>query len=98
MTHQIRPEPGIEEIVLYKGGESRIAGRDDVLKLSSNENPFGAPEAAKIAFASTMDGLHRYPSSDHGSLRAAIAGVYDLDADRITFPRKGLKRKISSKL
>lgn len=83
MTHDIRPEPGIDQIVLYKGGDSRIAGRDDVLKLSSNENPFGASEAAKAAFAATAMELHRYPSSDHAALRDAIAGVYGLDAERI---------------
>lgn len=83
MTHDIRPEPGIDQIVLYKGGDSRIAGRDDVLKLSSNENPFGASDAAKTAFAATASELHRYPSSDHAALRGAIAGVYGLDAERI---------------
>lgn len=83
MTHDIRPEPGIDQIVLYKGGDSRIAGRDDVLKLSSNENPFGPSEAAKAAFKATADGLHLYPSSDHAALRKAIAEVYGLDASRI---------------
>lgn len=81
--HAIRPQPGIEEIVLYKGGESRLAGRDDVVKLSSNENPFGTSEAAKAAFAKSVASLHRYPSTDHASLRAAIAEVHGLDAERI---------------
>lgn len=79
----IRPQPGIEEIVLYKSGESRLEGREDVLKLSSNENPFGAPETAKAAFARSVVTLHRYPSTDHAALRAAIAEVHALDAGRI---------------
>ena len=79
----IRPQPGIENIVLYKGGESRLEGREDVLKLSSNENPFGAPETAKAAFARSVVTLHRYPSTDHAALRAAIAEVHALDAGRI---------------
>ncbi len=83
MTHAIRPQPGIEEIVRYKGGDSCLAARDDVLKLSSNENPFGAPEAAKEALRRAGAVLHRYPSSDHADLRAAIAEVHGLDADRI---------------
>ena len=83
MTHAIRPQPGIEEIVRYKGGGSRLAGRDDVLKLSSNENAHGAPEAAKAALTRVASDLHRYPSRDHGDLRAAIADVHGLDADRI---------------
>ncbi len=83
MTNAITPQPGIEEIVLYKGGDSRLAGRADVLKLSSNENPFGASDAAKAAFARTVHSLHRYPSTDHLGLRTAIAEVHELDAERI---------------
>ena len=83
MTHAIRPQPGIEEIVLYKGGESRLGGRDDVLKLSANENPYGASESAKAAYRQAAAELHRYPSSDHADLRAAIADVHGLNADQI---------------
>lgn len=83
MKDAIRPQPGIEQIVLYKGGESRLEGRDDVLKLSSNENPFGTSDAAKAAFAKTVRSLHRYPPTDHADLRNAIADVHGLDADRI---------------
>lgn len=83
MPHDIRPQPGIEEIALYEGGESHLAGRDDVLKLSSNENPFGSPDAAKEAVLRSAHSLHRYPSSDHASLRNTIAEVHGLDPDRI---------------
>jgi len=55
MTNGLRPQPGIEDIVLYKGGESSLAGRSDVLKLSSNENPFGTSDAAKAAFAPSAE-------------------------------------------
>lgn len=83
MTHSIKPQPGIEDIVLYKGGESRLDGHDEVLKLSSNENPFGPPEAAKSAMIATAATLHRYPSTDHADLRSAIAEVHGLDANRV---------------
>jgi hypothetical protein len=39
MTSKIKPQPGIMDIALYVSGESTVAGRKDVLKLSSNENP-----------------------------------------------------------
>ena len=42
MTAPIRPQPGILDIALYQGGASKIAGHAQPLKLSSNENPFGA--------------------------------------------------------
>lgn len=83
MTQAIRPQPGIEDIKLYQGGASHVEGRTDVIKLSSNENPFGAPESAKEAFARTALNLHRYPPTDHLGLRTAIAEVHGLDVDRI---------------
>lgn len=83
MTSCITPQPGILEIAPYKGGESHLDGVRDVVKLSSNENPFGPSERAMEAFRRCAHGLHRYPSSDHAALRAAIAEVYGLDAARI---------------
>ncbi|MEL7149887.1 MAG: histidinol-phosphate transaminase [Pseudomonadota bacterium] len=83
MTEMISPKPGVDRIQLYVGGESHLDGRDDVLKLSSNENPNGFPESAGAALASAAGALHRYPSSDHAGLRAAIAETHDLDPERI---------------
>ena len=83
MTDVIQPKPGVDRIALYQGGASTLAGRSDVLKLSSNENPFGVPKAAKAAIAATVETLHRYPPTDHAALRAAIAEVHGLDAERI---------------
>ncbi len=83
MTKSISPKPGIDRIALYQGGASQLEGRSDVLKLSSNENPFGAPDAAKTALVASATNIHRYPPTDHASLRAAIAEVHDLDVNRI---------------
>ena len=78
-----RPQPGIMDIALYVGGESHIAGRSDVLKLSSNENPVGPPLAAQQALAEAASKMHLYPSVDHGPLRAAIGKVHGLDPAQI---------------
>lgn len=83
MTEGPVPKPGVDRIALYQGGASHLEGRSDVLKLSSNENPFGVPEGAKAAIAAAAGGLHRYPPTDHAGLRAAIAEVHGLDAGRI---------------
>ena len=48
-------QPGIMDIALYVSGESTLAGRDDVLKLSSNENPLGPSPAAQDAFRKAAD-------------------------------------------
>lgn len=80
---KIAPQPGIMNIALYKSGESGIPGISEVLKLSSNESPYGPSEKAKEAFAKTVATLHRYPSTDHAELRAAIAEIHGLDVERI---------------
>ena len=83
MNDAIRPQPGIMDIALYEGGKAAVAGVTNVLKLSSNENPFGPSDKAKDAFARSVHQLHRYPSTDHASLRQAIAEVHGLDAARV---------------
>lgn len=83
MTAAPKPQPGIMDIDLYVGGASKVAGVDDILKLSSNENPHGAPESARIAAAQAAQAMHLYPNTDHASLRAVIAEVHGLDPDRI---------------
>ncbi|MCT4554984.1 MAG: histidinol-phosphate transaminase [Pelagimonas sp.] len=80
---QIRPQPGIMEIAPYVGGKSRVDGVSNVTKLSSNENPFGPSPAAQEAVKRSAHELHRYPSTDHADLRAAIAETHGLNADRI---------------
>ena len=71
------------DIALYQGGASTVAGVTNVLKLSSNENPFGPSDAAKEAVVRSAHDLHRYPSTDHAALRQAIGQVWGLDPDRI---------------
>ncbi len=80
---KILPQPGISQIELYQGGSSHIEGVSNVVKLSSNENPFGPSDAAIEAFRRSSFNLHRYPSTDHAGLRAAISSEYDLDPERL---------------
>ncbi len=77
------PQPGILEIKLYQGGASHVEGVREVLKLSSNENPFGPPQSARDALVREAHLLHRYPPTDHAALRNAIAEVHALEADQI---------------
>ena len=83
MNDAIRPQPGILDIALYEGGQSHITGMTNVVKLSSNENPYGPSERAKEVFLRSVHQLHRYPSTDHSSLRLAIAEVHGLDPARV---------------
>ena len=79
----LTPQAGIMNIALYEGGKSSIAGHSDVLKLSSNENPLGPPPAAMAAIAQAASEVHRYPSTDHAELRAAIGKTYGLAPEQI---------------
>ena len=83
MADGITPQPGILDIALYVGGAATLDGQSNVLKLSSNENPLGPSDAAKDAVARASHDLHRYPSTDHAGLRAAIGEVWDVDPARI---------------
>ncbi len=83
MNDAIHPQPGILDIALYEGGKSTVAGVANAVKLSSNENPFGPSDKAKDAFQRSIHSLHRYPNTDHASLRQAIGEVHDLDPARI---------------
>ena len=79
----ILPRPGVMEIAPYVGGESALPGANRVIKLSSNENPFGPSPKVREAYVSLADGLALYPDGGHRALREAIAGVHGLEAGRI---------------
>ncbi|WP_223422745.1 histidinol-phosphate transaminase [Tateyamaria pelophila] len=80
---RIDPQPGIMDIALYQGGTSHVAGIENVVKLSSNENPLGPSEKAIEAYRRAAFDLNRYPSSDHRALRQAIGKVHGLDPERV---------------
>ncbi|MFC4352531.1 histidinol-phosphate transaminase [Fodinicurvata halophila] len=73
----------IYDIAPYVGGASAIEGRDQVIRLASNENPLGAGTAAVDAYRAAGDSLFRYPDGGATALRQAIAEVHGLPADQI---------------
>ncbi len=83
MTSQISAQPGIMQIAPYEGGKATLCGVDNVIKLSSNENPLGASEAAIEAVLRAARNMHRYPSTDHRALREAIGNTHGLDSERV---------------
>ena len=78
-----KPQPGIMEIALYESGTATVAGIDNVIKLSANENPWGTSPKALEALARASHELNRYPNTHHVGLRAAIGEVHGLDPERI---------------
>ena len=79
----LKPNSGVMKIAPYVGGQSHINGISDVLKLSSNENPFGPSPQAVNAIASAAPMVHRYPSRNHINLRECIAEIHELNPDQI---------------
>ncbi|NBN65813.1 histidinol-phosphate transaminase [Microvirga tunisiensis] len=84
-TAKSRPTPraGILDIAPYVPGKSKASGGDKVYKLSSNESPLGASEAAKAALASVAGSLELYPDGSSAALREAIGDVTGINPDRI---------------
>lgn len=81
----------VRAIAPYQAGKpisevAREFGLDEanIVKLASNENPFGVPESAKAAMAAAAAELGRYPDANGFELKAALATRYDVPADWIT--------------
>lgn len=79
----VKPLPSIDTIEPYKGGESRLPGFDNPIKLASNENPLGCSPLAKQAYLKAAEKLALYPDGSAAALREAIASRYGVDAGRI---------------
>ena len=83
MVQQPIPRDGIEIIDPYVPGKSEATGGAKTFKLSSNETPLGPSPKAIAAFKAAAGTLEYYPDGASTKLRAAIAGRYGLDPNRI---------------
>ncbi|MBL4747350.1 MAG: histidinol-phosphate transaminase [Magnetovibrio sp.] len=83
MAYTVTPRPGILSINPYVAGESRLDGKTRIIKLSSNEGPFGPSPKALAVMADTAQFANFYPDGSAAALHAAIAERFDLDADLI---------------
>ncbi|MDQ6951723.1 MAG: histidinol-phosphate transaminase [Mariprofundales bacterium] len=54
-----------------------------VIKLASNENPFGPPPAAMAAIRDAASEVHRYPDGNATALKAVLASHHGVNADQI---------------
>jgi histidinol-phosphate aminotransferase len=77
------PRPGILDIAAYVPGKSKATGGTKVYKLSSNETPHGPSPVALEAYREAAAKLEVYPDGAVRALRAGIAEVHGLDAERI---------------
>src|SRR6185436_15264496 len=79
----LSPRPGVLDIAPYVPGTSALPGAHPVIKLSSNETPFGPSPRAVDAYLAAAKSLSRYPDGSARPLRDAIAKLYGLDPARI---------------
>ncbi len=79
------PKDWIMAIAPYIPGKSKTDDGRAVVKLSSNENPFGTPEVARAVYRDSAALLERYPDAAATQLRDALASHYDLDPARIVY-------------
>ena len=83
-----RANPSVLDINPYVPGKSleeamEESGRDDVIKLASNENPLGASPAAVAAIRAALDLSHRYVESSARRVRERFAALLDLTPDHL---------------
>ena len=80
--------PPIRDLVPYEPGKpveevQRKLGLERVVKLASNEGPFGPVPAALEAIARCVPELNRYPDGGAYSLRAALADLHGVSFEEV---------------
>jgi histidinol-phosphate aminotransferase len=80
--------PALGELVPYEPGKpveevQRELGLERVVKLASNEGPFGPFPEALDALAATAGELNRYPDGGAYRLRSALAERHDVEFEQI---------------
>ena len=83
-----RANPSVLDIAPYVPGKSleeamEESGRDDVIKLASNENPLGASPAAVAAIRDALDLSHRYVESSTRQVRERLASLLHLTPEHL---------------
>lgn len=86
----MQPKSNIVHLPVYQPGKpieevKRELGLTEVIKLASNENPFGCSEAAKQAIMNELANTSLYPDGAAVALTEALAGHLGVGKDQIIF-------------
>ena len=86
----MQPKPQIVHLPVYQPGKpieevKRELGLTEVIKLASNENPFGCSEAAKQAIMNEIANTSLYPDGAAAALTEALAAHLGVDRDQLIF-------------
>lgn len=76
---QLISHQSISKISPYIAGKSQLSNNSEkkIIKLSSNENPYGCSEVVQKAIQKSISNLHRYPTN-YSDLHDAIAKFYNI--------------------
>jgi histidinol-phosphate aminotransferase len=88
MTTKVRPQSGLKDLQPYVPGTpiedvQRRYGLRDVIKLASNENPYGSSPKALEAIQRALHKLNHYPDSQCYRLRQALAEHLMVDPEQL---------------
>lgn len=86
----MQPKPNIVHLPVYQPGKpveevKRELGLTEVVKLASNENPFGCSPKAVEAIRRELDNVSIYPDGAAVDLTAALAKKLGVEPDQIIF-------------
>lgn len=86
----VKPKSNIVHLPVYEPGKpledvKRELGLQEVIKLASNENPFGASPKAKEAIVAELGSVSIYPDGASQELTAAVSAHLGVHANQIIF-------------
>lgn len=86
----MKPKSHIVNLPVYQPGKpiedvKRELGLDEVIKLASNENPYGASPKAKEAIISELENISIYPDGGAVELTADLASFLGVNTNQIIF-------------
>ncbi|MBQ4898463.1 histidinol-phosphate transaminase [Paenibacillus sp. Marseille-P2973] len=84
------PKPQIVNLPVYQPGKpieevKRELGLEEVIKLASNENPYGCSPKARAAIETELSNLSLYPDGSAAELTEVLAGHHGVNRDQIIF-------------
>jgi histidinol-phosphate aminotransferase len=86
----MQPKPNIVNLPVYQPGKpiedvKRELNLTEVIKLASNENPFGSSPKVKEAIALEAENISIYPDGAAVELTAALSSYHGVNSDQIIF-------------
>lgn len=89
MQYTTLANKGVQTLSPYQAGKpieelERELGISNIVKLASNENPFGFPESAKHAISTQLADLTRYPDANGFYFKEVVAKKFGVAMDQIT--------------